>query len=71
LTLRAEAVYYREDFKQLGRDDDNIRVRAGAEYRINRFVSITARYTYRERDSSARNRDFRANIAMLTINLQL
>lgn len=71
LTLRAAAIYFQEDFKQLGRNDDNFRVLAGAEYQINRFVSITARYSYRERHSSTSDNDFRSNIAMLTINLQL
>ena len=69
--LRVEATYFREDFKDLGRHDDNYRVRAGADYRINRFFTLAARYTYRQRDSSTSRRKFRRNIAMLTIDIGL
>ena len=71
LILSAEAVYFREDFKQLGRKDDSYRVRAGVEYRINRFFSVIARHTYRERDSSRNGRDYRSNITMLTVDFTL
>jgi hypothetical protein len=71
LILHGDVAYFREDFRQLGRIDDNYRIRAGAEYRINHFFSIAASYSYRQRDSNADNRDFHANIAMLTIEIRL
>jgi hypothetical protein len=71
VVLRADATYFREDFEELGRDDDNYRVSVGARYLINRFFSIGARYSYRERDSNGSTRDFRRNIGMLTLEAQL
>ena len=71
MILRAMAAYYREEFKQLGRIDDNFRIRVGAEYHINRVVSVATRYTYRVRDSNAPGRDFRSNIIKLTFEIRL
>ena len=69
--LRADATYYREKFQELGRTDHNYRVRIGAEYLINRFFSIGARYSYRERDSNFNTRDYRRNRIMLTLEVRL
>jgi hypothetical protein len=68
LYLRAEASFFREKFKQLGRIDDNYRVRAGAEYVVNRFFSVVAEYTYRARNSNFPGRSFRKNLVSLTFD---
>jgi hypothetical protein len=66
--LRVEGAYFREKFKGLGRIDDNYRVRAGAEYAVNRFFSIAALYDFRVRDSNAPGRSFDRNLVTLSFD---
>ena len=65
-----EGTYFREEFKQLGRDDDNYRIRVGAEYLFNKFVSVGLGYRFRIRDSSRSKEDFTRNVFTLAIQLR-
>jgi hypothetical protein len=71
LFLRVDGAYFRENFKELSREDDNFRVRAGAEYLINRFLSVGVGYDFRYRDSDDSRRDFKRNVVRLAIELRL
>ena len=65
-----EGTYFREEFKQLGRDDDNYRIRVGAEYLFNKFVSVGLGYRFRIRDSNVPVEDFTRNVFTLAIELR-
>jgi uncharacterized protein (PEP-CTERM system associated) len=71
LFLTVEGAYFRENFEELSRDDDNYRFRAGAEYLINRFLSVGIGYHFRNRDSDDSARDFKRNVVRLAIELRL
>jgi hypothetical protein len=71
LFLTVEGAYFREKFEELSREDDNYRIRAGAEYLINRFLSVGVGYNFRYRDSDDSARDFKRNVVRLAIELRL
>ena len=69
--LRADFAYLREEFEGIRRTDDGFRIRAGAEYSINKFLSLTLGYRFRLRETNAVERDFRRNIVVLGLEAQL
>ena len=70
LFLSVDGAFFREDFRGIGREDDNYRIRASAEYLINRFVSIGAGYNFRIRNSNVPAEDFTRNVFTLAIELR-
>jgi hypothetical protein len=71
LFLTVDGAYFREDFEGLGREDDNYRIRASAQYLINRFVSIGVGYGFRVRDSNEPAEDCTRNVFTFAIELRL
>lgn len=60
-----------DDFEGINRDEDVIGLDLGAEYLINRNVSLALDYAYEERDSNQAGRDYDRNQVGLTLRLQL
>lgn len=63
--LGAEVRYINDDFRDLDRNDDRAILDLGAEYRINRYVSLAADYRYEQRWSDVPEEDFERNIVTL------
>ena len=65
-----DGTFFREDFKKLAREDDNYRIRVGAEYLFNKFVSVGLGYRFRIRNSNVPAEDFTRNVFTLAIELR-
>ena len=63
--LGVQARYINDDFRNLNREDDRAIVGLGAEYLLNRYVSVAADYRYEQRWSDAAGEDFNRNIVTL------
>ncbi|WP_420348116.1 outer membrane beta-barrel protein [Pelagibius sp.] len=61
----AEARYVQDDFREVDRTDDRAIFGLGAEYLINRYVSIGADYRFVQRWSDSEDRDFTRNLVTL------
>lgn len=61
LILNAFFGYRRDEFDGISRDDDNFRAGVGANYAMNRYFILNARYAYRKRDSNTTGNDFSQN----------
>lgn len=64
LSLLVGAAYSKHDYKNStnsGRKDDNYKARIGIEYLINEWLMAGADYTYREKDSSSGENDYKDN----------
>lgn len=73
LSLLVGAAYSKHDYKNSindhGREDDNYKARLGIEYLINEWLMAGADYTYREKDSSSGENDYKDNKFMVTLGL--
>lgn len=74
LLLQLEIDIANEDFEGIDRQDDILRVKLGAEYRMNRKLWLTVGYRHRDRDSRAAGpggRDFIINEVTIDVTYQL
>lgn len=69
--VSAGGSFTNNDFEGIARDDDVITLDVGAEYLINRNMSLDVGYSYDERDSSVASRDYERNRVGLTVRFQL
>lgn len=71
LLVSADLGYRNDDFRSTTRDEDTISAGIGAEYLLNRYVSIVADYTFSDRDSSIAGGDYSKNVFFVGARLQL
>jgi hypothetical protein len=69
--VSAGGSFTNNDFEGIAREDDVIALDVGAEYLINRNMSVNAGYTYEERDSTLASRDYERNRVGFTLRFQL
>jgi hypothetical protein len=70
LILSAKARYINRDYQDIDRIDDYYEAGLGADYMMNRNVSVTAGYKYRERDSDDPGSEYDEHVALVGIKLQ-
>ncbi len=63
--------YVEASFSGTNRDDETVIFAAGLRYRMNRYMSAEARYTYQTRESSELGAGFDANSFMALLNFHL
>lgn len=63
--LGGQASYINDDFHDVDRTDDRVILGLGAEYLLNRYVSLTADYEYQQRWSDRDGEDFDRNLIMV------
>jgi hypothetical protein len=63
--LGAQLRYVNDDFRDTDRVDDRVIAGVGAEYLLNRHVSLTADYQYQQRWSDRDGEDFDRNLVMV------
>lgn len=63
--LKGTATYIRQDFKNTVREDDLFNASVGAEYLLNRNLSVNLDYKFNYRDTNARGQDFKRHIFMV------
>jgi len=69
--LGAEAVYRKEDFEGIDRDDDRIDAGISVDYLWNRYLDASLGYRFSQRDSTRDAEEFTANTIMLTLEVAL
>jgi len=67
LILSAEASYATQDYEEIDREDDVYAAGVGAEYLINRYVSVEAAYTYSSRNSDLALEEFDRHTVVLRL----
>jgi hypothetical protein len=71
LILRGNVGFTRSDFRGAPRTDQLIDVAFGAEYLMNRFFSVAARYAYQQRTSDVAGQGYTDNLFSIAIRGQL
>ncbi len=71
LLLHASAYVQENDFEQVDREDDNLYIRAGATFMMNRYLWLVGEFSRRERDVTPDDaRDYDKNLVTLTVRMQ-
>jgi len=71
LILSAGAGFRYDDFEGISRTDKYFQGRVGADYLLNRYLSLGARYRYLKRESDISGDDFDSNILSLLLTAKL
>ncbi len=71
LIVSANLGYERNSFEGISRDDNYYRAGIGARYRIDRNFVLEGGYSFRTRDSDARNSDFDENVFFMRVTGRL
>jgi hypothetical protein len=71
LLLNASVNYSYDDYQEATRKDTVVGGSAGATYLLNRYANVTARYTYRNQDSTEALVSFKQNLALVSLNLRM
>jgi hypothetical protein len=71
LILSAGAGFRYDDFDGISRTDKYFQGRVGADYLLNRYLTLGARYRYLKRDSDVSGDDFDSNIISLLMTAKL
>ncbi len=65
--LLGDALYERNQFEGIDLDDDEVELRVGTQYFVNRSLFVTADYRFRNRSSTDESRDFTINTFTLGV----
>jgi hypothetical protein len=71
LILNLYGGYSNRDYQGIGRNDNVWIAGTGAEYLMNRYMSMDAKYQFDDRDSSDAEEDYVRNLFLLSLNLKL
>jgi hypothetical protein len=71
LILNLYGGYSNRDYEGISRNDDVWIAGAGAEYLMNRYMSLDAKYRFDSRSSSDSNDDYDRNMILLSLDLKL
>jgi hypothetical protein len=71
LVLNGEARLVRDDFQGIAREEDTVRLSAGAVYTLNRNLFLEGGYSFVSRDSDAANRSYDNNIVLFRVGARL
>jgi hypothetical protein len=71
LILSAFGGYGNRDYEGISRNDDVWIAGAGAEYLMNRYMEIDAKYRFDSRDSSESTEDYDRNLILLNLTLKM
>lgn len=71
LILNAFGGYGNRDYEGISRNDDVWIAGAGAEYLMNRYMEIDAKYRFDSRDSSESTEDYDRNLILLSLTLKM
>lgn len=71
LILNANAGFRYDDFEGISRTDKFYTAGAGADYLLNRYLTLGARYVFQKRDSDASGNDYTRNLFSLSVKAQL
>lgn len=71
LILNVYGGYSNRDYEGISRNDDLWLAGAGAEYLMNRYMSLEAKYRFDTRDSSESDEDYTRNLILLSLVLKL
>ena len=71
ILLSGEAGYIRDDFTGTGRTDDTYALGVGAEYFLNRNLSLFGNYRFSSRSSDADDAEYDRNVVFVGVNARL
>jgi len=71
LVLNGEARLVRDDFEGIVREEDTLRLSAGAVYTLNRNLFVEGGYSFATRDSDAAGRGFDDNVVLFRVGVRL